>query len=249
MSEKWPHLSKAPITEAIIDFQFADTENIEFDNIKSLEEILVKDFPEIQPKRISKITTMISPAGPVTEISDEGFHGIVCSSEDNIKVIQILTDRFALSYLKPYSNWIEFESDVLGYWQIVQKKLSISALKRIGVRFINKIEMDLPVLDFNDYFRSIPQIDPELPQSLLGFHQQFAFQFPDKNSLAIVALNFENIDQTKQVANMLLDIDVGYTGLMDTGAARLKKILSELRDYKNLIFYKMITQKVVEKYI
>jgi len=36
---------------------------------------------------------------------------------------------------------------------------------------------------------------------------------------------------------------------MDTGAARLKKILSELRDYKNLIFYKMITQKVVEKYI
>jgi len=56
------------------------------------------------------------------------------------------------------------------------------------------------------------------------------------------------LDSEKNVIPVILDIDVGMVGRYASKEENLKKILGPLREYKNDIFFRNITDKVVRKY-
>ena len=88
MTSKWPHLSNAPITEAIIEFQFNDAKNSAIDSIRNASKLLESEYPIEQEKKSQVIRAVINDDTPSTEYIDEGIVGFVRRSEDGKKVIQ-----------------------------------------------------------------------------------------------------------------------------------------------------------------
>lgn len=248
MADKWPHLKNAPITEAVIEFQFDGSEKIAIESLESIAEKLKELYPNQDQKRGSVIKALIKDTGPETEIVDKGIVGITARSENGQKILQLLQDRFALSHLQPYTKWEDLENDTFQVWRFLLEEIKLGYVKRVGVRFINKIEIDMPIKAFSEYMTSAPLIPDGLPQAISVYEQRLIIPNPDIEALAVVTQSMQGLDQEKNVVPIILDIDVGKTGRFSSKEENLKQILGSLREYKNDIFYRNITDKVVRKY-
>lgn len=246
--EKRKHLSKAPITEAVIEFQFANSLVLAIDAIQGVSNLLESDYPTEQVRKTKIIRGVINNSEQITETVDEGIVGFVRSSEDGVKVIQLLQDRFAFSHLAPYASWEDLEKDAFEAWRIFQNKINIKHIKRIGVRFINRIEIDLPMGSFDDYLYNSPVISDTLPQEVSAFNQRVVLPNKEINAIAIINQSMEGADQEKNVVPVILDIDVGKLGNFETSKENIMQLLRSIRKYKNDIFFGYITSKALEKY-
>jgi len=248
MLDKWLHLTNAPITEAVIEFQFADSDSLEIDALQAISRLLESKYPLEQEKKSQIIRAVINNSVPATEYIDEGTIGFIRRTEDGIKVVHLLQDRFAFSHLAPYTCWGDLEKYAFDAWNIFQKEMGIKQLKRVGVRFLNRIEIGLPIKDFSDYLYSPPVISEKLPQAVVAFNQRIVLPNKEIEAIAIINQSLDGAEHEKNIVPVILDIDVGKIGSYEASDENLLKILRSLREYKNDIFFGYITPKALEKY-
>ena len=248
MSEQWPYLTNAPIIEAIIEFQFSVSDNVTIEMLREVADVLKTDFPQQEEKRSSIFKAVIKSSGPETEVHDGGLVGISAKNSDNKNIVQLFRDRFSFSQLPPYQNWELLEEHAIKIWNIFLDKTKIDGVNRVGVRFINKIELDLPLDDFNDYIVGAPVVPDGLPQFLGAFDMRLIIPNKDIEADGIINMSMSGFDKEKNVVPVILDVDVGKTGRMQSDEESLHKTLAELRHYKNELFFRNITERVVRKY-
>ena len=53
MPGQWPHLSNAPIVEAVIEFQFSVSDNVTIEMLQEVANSLKTDYPRQEEKRSS----------------------------------------------------------------------------------------------------------------------------------------------------------------------------------------------------
>jgi len=127
------------------------------------------------------------------------------------------------------------------YMKIVQPK----RVKRIALRYINRIEIPLPIRDFKDYILTIPEIAPPLPQALVHFFMQLMIPNPEIEATAVINEVMEQATE-QQTLPIIFDVDVfkivNYTDNYDA----LWKEFEQLRIFKNEIFFKSMTDKAKE---
>lgn len=248
MSEQWPYLSNAPIIEAVIEFQFSVSDNVTIEMLQEIADSLRLDFPKQEEKRSSVIKTVIKSSGPETEVHDGGLVGVSAKSSDDKNIVQLFRDRFSFSQLPPYQNWELLEKQAIKIWNMFLNKTKIESVNRVGVRFINKVELNLPMDDFNDYIVGAPVIPKGLPQFLGAFDVRLIIPNKDIEADGIVTMSMNGLDKEKNVVPVILDVDVGKTGRMQSDEESLHQTLVDLRNYKNELFFRNITDKVVRKY-
>ncbi len=249
MMDKWPHLSSAPITEAVIEFQFSDSESLTIEVLRNISHLLESMYPIEQEKKSQVIRAVVKGSTPETEYIDEGTIGFTRRSEDGIKIIQLLQDRFAYSHLAPYTTWDDLEQGAFEAWNIFRKEVGIKHIKRVGVRFLNRLDIDLPIKDFADYLYSPPVISDKLPQAVMMHAQRVVLPNKDIEAIAIINQSVEGVDHDKKIVPVILDIDVGKIGNFEASEENILQILRSLQGYKNDIFFGYITPKALEKYI
>ena len=248
MSEQWHHLSNAPIVEAVIEFQFAVSDNVTIEMLQEVADVLKAKFPQQEEKRSSVFKAVMKSSGPETEVHDAGLVGISAKSEDNKNIVQLLRDRFSFSQLPPYQKWELLEKQAIEIWKTFLDKTKIDGVNRVGVRFINKIELDIPMDDFNDYIVGAPVVPNGLPQFLSAFDMRLIIPNKEIEADGIVNMSMNGWDKEKNIVPVILDIDVGKTGQIQSDEESLHDTLAELRNYKNELFFRNITDKVVRKY-
>ncbi len=248
MSEQWPNLSNAPIIEAIIEFQFSVSDNVTIEMLQEVADVLKADFPQQEEKRSSIFKAVIKSSGPETEVHDGGLVGISAKSSDDKNIVQLFRDRFSFSQLPPYQNWEMLEENAIKIWKIFLDKTKIDGVNRVGVRFINKIELDLPLGDFNDFIVGAPTIPDGLPQFLGAFDIRLIIPNKEIEADGIINMSMNGLDKKKNVVPVILDLDVGKTGHILSDEESLHNTLADLRSYKNELFFRNITDRVVRKY-
>ena len=248
MTQQWTNLSNAPIVEAIVEFQFSVSDDVTFEMLQEVADALKADYPKQEEKRSSIFKAVIKSSGPETEVHDGGLVGISAKSSDNKNIVQLFRDRFSFSQLPPYQNWELLEKQAIEIWKVFLAKTKIDGINRVGVRFINKIEIDLPFDDFNDYIVGAPTVPKGLPQSLSAFDMRLIIPNKDIDADGIVNMSMNGFDRERNVVPVILDVDVGKAGPIRSDEESLHDILVELRNYKNELFFHNITDKVVRKY-
>ena len=100
------------------------------------------------------------------------------------------------------------------------------------------------MVDLKDFLRTVPEVSPDLPQSLNGYFMQL--QIPQEDIQAMVILNQAIIPPSNpDVTSILLDIDVSkesYLLLEDDFWEDLEILHTKL----DLVFESCITDKVRE---
>src|SRR3990172_489327 len=116
----YPHLSSAPITEAIFDIRVKAHPDFQVSDFTNLKADLQDVFPKVEERRGGQVTFRFEPPGSETpqppDIQDLGLQGFFFKSEDEKLIAQFRVDGFTLNKLKPYSSWDELEPLVRNLW-------------------------------------------------------------------------------------------------------------------------------------
>lgn len=242
-----PHYTHPPITEAVIELRLKNSIDQE-----SLEKIATKLNKKFYPDKKVKIEINfnVEIGNTITDKSSAQLtpQGFRLSSADQADVVIISSQSFIVSRLAPYPGWDFLFEKFNSAWKIWRGVTGIQEIDRIGLRYINRIDipnsgasnMDLEeFLNFNPnncFFPSIPMSD-----YLIQVTKE------TQNPLwTATVISTRHPPALLEAVSLILDIDIYRTQEIPIKDSDLYKILIEARDIKNSIFTQCITKKTEE---
>ena len=116
---------------------------------------------------------------------------------------------------------------------------------RLAVRYVNRLDLPLPVADLKEYLRTVPEVSSDLPQNLAGYFMQL--RIPQVDIKSLLLLNQAIIDPAKPgVASVVLDNDVFRDDDPPTDEQGVGDFFEVLRKRKNDVFEACITDRARE---
>jgi uncharacterized protein (TIGR04255 family) len=185
-------------------------------------------------------------AGKSVEATAQQTHiGYIYSTPDRKRIFTPRLQSFSFSQLAPYKSWEPFRDEAKRLWSIYQESMQPTAINRIGVRYINRLDIPLPIRDLKDFLRTIPEISPDLPQELSGFFMQL--QIPQVDIEAIVIINQAMIPPpSPDIVSVLLDIDAYQERVFSAREGSFWDYLEKLHTKIDQVFESCITDKIRE---
>jgi len=243
--EDYPILKKAPITEALIDIRVKLPSDFDVKDIHSMYEPIKEEYPETQEQRISEVKFELKTKGFVKPLSDK-INGYRYISSDKKQIVQAKMDGFTFSRLHPYIKWEELRNEAYRLWQLYKGITSPESITRVAVRYINNLNIPMPIKDFSDYLTAPPTVPEGLPQEVSSFLSRIVMHEPTIGASAIITQALEQIVTDK--VPIILDIDVFK--LQPEGIAEKDawEIMGKLRHFKNKVFFSSITDNLKEMY-
>ncbi len=201
MKRKYP---KPPIVEAVIEFQFVPGQPWDITVPGIMYEKVRKEFPEKkeQVQFISDIKALKEGVGQ--QISTSQRMQFIRS--DNSALLQISRNIFTVNHLKPYSTWDNFKPLILKNLKLYVDVVKPKGLKRLGLRYINKIEFKNAPFELTDYFNYYPFIPKNIPQLHEQYNCQVEIPFNSRRDLLRLATGSTNPEAPNKIA-ILLDLD------------------------------------------
>ncbi len=238
----------APITEALLDIRVTLPAQTDLAKLATFHDAIKKQYPSKQ-ERLAWRGHLEIKASPVPEVSQSatgGPDGYLFTSVDGRQVVQARLEGFTFSRLKPYDKWATLRDEARELWQHYVQIASPETVTRIALRYINRIEIPLPMRDFKDYILTTPEIAPDLPQGLGSFFMRLVIPDPKAQAVAIVTETMEPIDESRNRLPLIFDIDVFRTAAFNIQDNVMWEAFEYLHDLKNDIFFKSITPKTKE---
>jgi uncharacterized protein (TIGR04255 family) len=243
------HLSKAPITEAVIDFQVEPRDGIGFADV---EKAFAKpEFGYYVKNPISEGTFAFSIAAdgqPLPASTTSSIVGLRLHSEDEKYVLQVRSGGFTLSRLAPYENWETLIQETKRLWSLYVARLTPVMITRIATRYINNLRLPLhPGESFQLYINKLVDVPNGAPQSVDAFLQQFQLSDSSTGAHVILTLSLKGLEPDGRVP-VILDIDAFKLSNTTPGDTATWEDLISLRKLKNDCFFGTLTDKAKELY-
>lgn len=236
------HYDKAPIKEAVIDIQ------IDGASSRSVTVFAGASLPSGYVPRQTIVKGLLRGQLTSGRLSAEGKQdeiGYVFVGGDGKHVAQFKTDGFTFSRLAPYLTWEQLRDEARTLERIYTQLVGPHRVIRIGLRYVNQIDMPNPVRDFRDFVRVYPEISSDLPQLLSGFFMQA--QIPQTDIDAMLVISEAMVPPPNEAhVSLILDIDVFRQGNVAKSGDEVWEVLEVLRLRKNLVFEGCITNNTRE---
>ena len=183
-------------------------------------------------------------SAPTVINQSSGRDGYLFASADGCQIVQARKDGFTFSRLKPSDCWDALQKEAKIHWDRFHRAFAPEGVSRISLRYINRIEIPLPMKDFKEYILTIPEIAPGLPDKLRSFFLRLVIPHEDLDCVAIVT---ETIEPPREgMLPLIFDIDVYREQAFDVDSDEIWTTFDHLRDFKNEIFFQSLTEKTKE---
>jgi uncharacterized protein (TIGR04255 family) len=238
------HFARPPIVEAVIERRYPDP--IDLTTIESLRRRFEREYPAVG--QLNEMSLAINPVGATPQFSQNTIGYRLTNLAGNT-IIVFTTHTTAFSRVAPYPGWQEFSTGAADVFGIARNMMSYSKIGRIGVRYINRIDIPIehdsgqPVpIRLEDYLL----IHSEYPESVFGSVQGYTMQFvtalPGIASRATI-----NVATTESPAprfgSIIFDIDIGREAEVPQREDQISSLLDSIRVEKNRIFAGCLTDK------
>lgn len=235
----------APITEALLDIRVTLPEHMNLDLLATFHDDIRDRYPNKRERKLWTGNIELTDQGANVAPPHGGTIGYLFASLDGKNMVQARLDGFTFNRLKPYDRWETFREESHKLWQHYVKVAGPKQITRVALRYINRIEIPLPMRDFKDYILTVPEIAPKLPQSLAKFFMQLTIPIPEIAALALITETMEPVTETKKLP-FILDIDVIREAAFDVDGQEAWEVLDKLHELKNEVFFNSITPKTKE---
>jgi uncharacterized protein (TIGR04255 family) len=234
------HYKNSPITEAVIDIRLEPLSDFKVELLEPIAGRISGRYSKREDVNLFQGTFTVGS----TPTSSQTKLGYLYRSEDGKYVLQTRTNGFTLSRLAPYEEWEPFRDEARNLWGIYREFVNPIRANRVASRSINRIDIQLGQ-ELSDYFRTFPEISPELPQILSGYVMHLLL--PQNEFGGMLSLIQATVPSQKpSSASINLDIDIfRESGDFDTDE-KIWTFLDFLRDKKNEVFEGCITDKARE---
>ena len=170
---KHRHLSNAPIAEALIDLKIKPQLGDEvLPTLESIKDDIGDLYPICGPFKSIGGEFHIKEGAPKLTSSDVVIEGYIFKTKDEKQLAQFRKNGFTFNKLYPYTCWEDILEEALRLWKIYLEKASPETVTRIAVRYINKMELPLPALDFSEYLIEPPKIADGIPNKTNSYYSK-----------------------------------------------------------------------------
>ena len=243
----FPHLTRAPIVEALIHFQANAADRWEPEKVRDELQPAWPEHTEVQEMRPVQFEMKLEVGkSPETRVVSPDAEGFLFRSKNQRTVYHARRDGLIVSWLAPYSDWSTFLNAAMVAWDKFQEILAPSELYSVALRYINRLEFPLADFRLSTFFTTPPAKPPTLGDwGFNVFSHQTVFDPP--NSPHFVQTNFLRTEAASENVAFILDIQVGQK--KGIGMERsTKEMLEEMHVLKNTIFFAMLTDATLERY-
>jgi uncharacterized protein (TIGR04255 family) len=235
------HLKKAPITEAVIEIRLDTPSGVTLGDLNT--RLNLPGYTT--PKNKFEFEGMFEFGETVASTKSAQKHiGYVYTHETGKQILQVGVNSFSLSCLAPYVSWNVFCGEARCLWEEYSKIVMPSKVVRLAVRYINRIDIPLPVVDLRDYLKTYPEVPSDLIQSLSGYFMRIQSEFLDMNARLVLHQAMVP-PSSPDVVSVLLDIDLIQETNISLIEDELWESLEVLRNKKNEIFLGCLTEKTL----
>jgi len=194
-----------PIVEALCEFQFVPGQPWDITIAGMLYERIKDEFP-IKQQQVGLGVTLQPREGRVIEPKIEFVSSrMQFFSNDKISLVQVGPDLLTVNHLKPYPTWEKFKTLIL---KILGKYIDIGSPKgfrRIGLRYINKINIPGESIKMEDYFNFYLPIPEELPQIHSAFNISVEIPYKDDYERLVLTLG-NTMSEKPGTVSIILDL-------------------------------------------
>jgi uncharacterized protein (TIGR04255 family) len=237
------HYSRAPITEALIDIQAQLPQEIKLDVLAQVYSSIQNEYPKRE--EVLMVQGQMIVGESVGATASQSQIGYVVFSNDQKQILQMRLDGFSFSRLAPYNCWEAFRDEAKRLWNIYQSLTHPETIVRLALRYINRLDIPLPIGDLKDYLRTYPEVSSDLPQGLSGYFMQL--QIPQEDLAATLVLNQAIVPPPRpDYVSVLLDLDLFRERNIPNEKIGLWDILEQMHERKNKTFEACITERTRE---
>jgi uncharacterized protein (TIGR04255 family) len=248
VGEHFQHLPHAPIVEAIIEIRTRADGAWEEEAVRRHFEQVLSGYAYLDSQRVIQHEWEMRGGQPPTQrVSELGLKGVRFRSADERHIVQFNRDGFVFSRLQPYEDWEQLSKEAMRLCQFHLEFARSTEIQRVGVRFINRIQLPPEELRFEDYIQAAPQPPHSLELPFAGFMHYDTLAMPGYAYMinVIKTIHVPPALQTQGIA-LILDIDVFTTQPFALGENAIEKRLAEMRWLKNKVFFGSVTDKALK---
>lgn len=243
------HLSSAPITEAIIDVRVKVRADFNPSTFLGIHAQISDRFPIKEERKGSQVTFRVGSAGSSgPEFQDLGTQGFFFKSSDEKLIAQFRNDGFTLNRLKPYIGWDDLFPVAVDLWNLYVATAAPEAVTRIALRYINHITLPDRPIELDDFLLAVPPVPRELPQFIGAFQSRITIHDPEAGYAAHIAQSLEPGPKGSG-PTLLLDIDAHRDTDLAPDDPEVVATITRLHDFKNKIFFNMVTEDTLRTYV
>lgn len=199
----------SPIREAVCEFRFSKDTEWNKDLPSKLYDIVKSEFPikEIRKEHRLEVKFEAKPQkkgvrNPKIEHSDR----FLFLDKERKFIIQIAPKMISVNALKPYPSWKIFNEKIGYAYNKINELTDVRGIERIGLIYVNKIDVPEKLSDLKDYFRFYPQMPENLNLNVGNFNLGCDFTFDGGNDMCRVQLG-RAIPEKKDGMAFLLSTD------------------------------------------
>ncbi len=193
-----------PLIEAVCEFQFEPSQPWDWTIPGLVYDKVKKEFPKKKQQNVIEMEVRADP-----EISQSVKGGIARMQflrEDEHALVQVGPNLLGVSHLKPYPTWGKFQEMIINGLAVYRDVANPKALKRIGLRYINRLEIPQSQIRIEDYILAVPSIPEPVPQVFATWLQRVEIPFVDANGLMVIQSGLLK-QEDPNVIVFVLDLD------------------------------------------
>lgn len=195
----------APIIEAVCEFQFPPSSEWDPTVYGLVFEQVKGRFPKKRKTR--QLAVSLSPEQEGVRRQVQASDRLQFLSVDDKALVQVGENLLAVNRLKPYLSWQHFLPLIKEGFDAYCSSAKPKELQRIGLRYINRIELSGQRLELGDYFEFYPHVGPSLPQE----HGPFlvGIQVPYARGRDLLKIELASVD-AEQPEHQAMRLDLDY---------------------------------------
>lgn len=233
MAESYP---RPPITETVIEFRLKT--HASQSTVEKARKAIGKSYA--RSEELKELKLQFDTTTERTSV-DSAFAGTRLYSADGADIVWVKPNGISISRLAPYCGWEKFREHARGAWEKWREIVGARQLDRIGLRYINRI--DIPVSEktgavrIEDYLRLTPSYpDPDQRFYMFAIQTQIAVD-PYRMTVNTGSAPSTLIDHL----SYLLDLDLFQEGELPLKDEDVWAIADDMRLKKNEVFESYIT--------
>lgn len=193
-----------PIIEAVCEFKLAPDTPWDLTTPGLVYEKISKEFVHKEEHPIQELILVKTAEGlQQTVLQDQRIRFL---TNDKKTFIQLGTRLLSVNRLRPYSTWEEFKPSIERAFSALNETVEIKNIQRIGLRYINRIDIPSKTVDLDKYFDFRPFLGENLPQFLKSFIVGCEIPFRDEQDSCKVQLT-NAIPEAPGSSSYILDLD------------------------------------------
>ncbi|CAG1064783.1 hypothetical protein BAC1_00349 [uncultured bacterium] len=193
-----------PIIEAVCEFRLTPDTQWDLTTPGLIYEKISKEFVNKEEISLQEVTLVKTAEGLQHSVRPD--QRIRFLTDDKKTFIQLGTRLLAVNRLKPYSTWEDFKPKIENAFSALNETVDISSFQRIGLRYINRIDIPSQTVDLDQYFDFKPFLGKGLPQLLKSFIVGCEIPFRDGQDSCKVQLT-NTIPETPASSSYVLDLN------------------------------------------